>query len=369
MIKKRIVIASVLKPITDPRAFYKLALSLRETNKYSLNIIGFCSKKKPFVNDIQFTTIFCRSRTHPSRLLAPFRFLQEILRCRPQLVIITTYELLPMALVGQFLLRYRLIYDVQENYSQNVLLNQTSSRLIRNMAAWLIRVIEKASHPFIAHYFFAEQVYSSQFPYIDKFTVLENKFQGEFIPKGDADTKQTTFIISGTITPVYGVEKAINWFVSLQQHFPELTLTILGHVPLQSFQKQLEKLVENHPPITLNLSSSPIPHSAILEGLREAEIVLMPYDTIDSISHKIPSKLYESLALKKPVLISKNPLWQKMIAVYPAGLCVDFENTTDAVAVYNKLQSLHLYQVDPGIELRWEGEKQRLIQAVARVVG
>src|SRR5690606_42149493 len=98
MIKARIVIASVLKPVTEPRAYHKLALSLRETNKYRINIIGFCSKKKPDLEDLRFTSVFCRPRTHPSRILAPFRFIREVFRYRPELVIVTTYELLPMAL-------------------------------------------------------------------------------------------------------------------------------------------------------------------------------------------------------------------------------------------------------------------------------
>src|SRR5690606_31766553 len=172
MIKARIVIASELKPVTEPRAFHKLALSLRETNKYRINIIGFCSKKKPVLEDLLFTGIFCRPRSHPSRLLASLKFLREIFRYRPQLVIVTTYELLPSALVGKLFLRYRLVYDLQENYHQNVLLNQTLFAGIRKIVAGIIQLVERAAHPFIDHYFFAEQVYPSQFPYIKKFTVL-----------------------------------------------------------------------------------------------------------------------------------------------------------------------------------------------------
>ncbi len=368
MIKTRIVIASVLKPITEPRAFYKLALSLCETNKYHLNIIGFCSKKIPAVDDIQFKRIFCRSRTHPSRLLASFKFLREVFRYRPCLVIVTTYELLPIALVGKLFLRYRLIYDVQENYYKNVLLNRSSPKVVAAIFAWLIRLVEKTSHPFIDHYFFAEQVYPSQFSYIKKFTVLENKYAGELVPSASTAGKKTTFLISGTITPAYGVEKAIRWFVAIQHEFPEVTLSIVGHVPLRDFQRKLEKQVAAHAHISLHLSPSPLPYPLIMEAVRQTEVVLMPYDTIESIASKIPSKLYESMALKKPVLISKNPLWKKIITAYPAGLTVDFSNTTEAAAAYKKLFSLPLYQKEPGYEVRWEGEKKKLLEAIKNLI-
>jgi len=341
---------------------------LRETNKYRINIIGFCSKKKPVLDDIQFTSIFCRRRTHPSRALSSLKFLKEIFRYRPKLVIVTTYELLPMALVGKLFLRYRLIYDLQENYHQNVLLNQTLLAGIKKFVAGAIQLIERTAHPFIDHYFFAEQIYPSQFPYIKNSTVLENKFAGELIPSKNTARKKTTFVISGTITRVYGVEKAIAWFIALQQEIPKLSLHIIGHIPLSNFKLSIEKQVAGHRNISLNLSSSPLPYAVILDAVRQSEIVLMPYDTIESIRTKIPSKLYESIALKKPILISENPLWEKLINVYPAGLTLDFSKSRDAVFVYKKLLLLPIYAENPGIEVRWEGEKKKFLQVVEQLV-
>ena len=47
MSQTQIVIASVLKPLKDPRLYYRFAISMRETNKYLINIIGFSLKKEP----------------------------------------------------------------------------------------------------------------------------------------------------------------------------------------------------------------------------------------------------------------------------------------------------------------------------------
>ena len=45
--KKKIVIASVLKPVDDVRAYWKLSQSMAKTNKYEVNIIGNDGKKPP----------------------------------------------------------------------------------------------------------------------------------------------------------------------------------------------------------------------------------------------------------------------------------------------------------------------------------
>lgn len=369
MNKQRIVIASILKPVAEPRAFNKLALSLCETNQYQLNIIGYCSKKTPEVKDLTFTSIFCRPRTHILRAWAPVRFLRELFRFRPKLVIVTTYELLPMALLGKLFLGFRLLYDLQENYHQNLLLNPTVPNGIRQIMALGIQGIERISHPFINHYFFAEQIYHSQFPYISNYTLLENKYAGPASLERNRLPEGPTFIISGTITPVYGVEKAVQWFLAIQQEFPDISLQIIGHVPLRSFQKTLEKTAALNPSIGLHLSSNPIAYTTILEAVQQARIVLMPYEVPDSIRFKIPSKLYESIALQKPIMISKNPPWEKVIDDYPAGLAIDFSKTEQAASHYKKLLSLPLYQKKPGKEVTWEGEKLRLKKIISDFLG
>ena len=123
-----------------------------------------------------------------------------------------------------------------------------------------------------------------------------------------------------------------------------------------------------HPQITIDLSSHPLPYSVIWEAVQHAEIVLMPYETLDSIRFKIPSKLYESIALRKSVLISENPLWEKIITAYPAGLTIDFSINSEAANQYRRLLSLSLYQKKPGKEVTWDGEKEKFINAIDEMI-
>ena len=129
MMRKKIpiILASILKPVNDSRMLFKLGFSLCETNKYHLNIIGFSSKKKPKIKNIHFIDIFSKKRTHPYRLLVPFKFFFHLVRIKPRMVVVGTYELLPVAVLGKWLLSYRLLYDVQENYLWNLEYNQTLS--------------------------------------------------------------------------------------------------------------------------------------------------------------------------------------------------------------------------------------------------
>ncbi len=222
MKKAKVAIASVLKPVTDVRAFHKLAISLRETNKYHINIIGFSKKKPPSIPNIRFTTLFDQQRLHWSRILVPIRFLKAIFDYRPDVLVITTFELLLPGVLAKMILRYKLVYDLQENYSQNVRLNKTMPKWSSLVLGAAIKWIERCCHPLMDHYLMAEQCYQQEFPYIKNRTVLENKYM-DSVQQGspiELDKKRHFhFLISGTITPIYGVEEAVYWLNEIQKKY------------------------------------------------------------------------------------------------------------------------------------------------------
>ncbi|MFC4871977.1 glycosyltransferase [Negadavirga shengliensis] len=369
--KTPVVIASVLKPVNDPRMLFKLAYSLRETNKYDLNIIGFSSKKTPNHENIRFHSVFSKSRKHFTRIMVSFRMLKVLFRTRPRLIIVTTYELLPAAVLGKLLLGYRLVYDVQENYGKNVIYNNTLPKPLRKPAALFIRVCEKTAGPFVDHYLFAEKCYVQEFPQVKNYTVIENKstwHSDSSVPVRLNPHAHIRFLISGTITEAYGVKKALQWFLSLLGDYPNIRLHIVGHAPVPSFRNQVEALARSHQQISLNLSSVPIPHEVLRKCMQKADVMVLPYLLLPSIRDKVPTKLYEALALGRPILISKNPIWEKMICSGPAGLGVDFSATGKAKDVMGNFLSKVFYKTQPESPVLWKHEKVKFIELVDRIL-
>jgi glycosyltransferase involved in cell wall biosynthesis len=369
--KTPVVIASVLKPVNDPRMLFKLAYSLRETNKYDLNIIGFSSKKTPNYENIRFHSVFSKSRKHFTRIMVPFRMLGVLFRTRPRLTIVTTYELLPAAVLGKLLFGYKLVYDVQENYSKNVIYNNTLPKPLRKPAALFIRICEKTAGPLVDHYLFAEKSYVKEFPQIKNYTVIENKsawYSDSSVPIHLNPHAHIRFLISGTITEAYGVKKALQWFLSLLGAYPNIHLRIVGHAPVLSFRKQIEALARSHQRIYLNLSSVPISHEVLRQCMQKADVVVLPYLLLPSIRDKVPTKLYEALALRKPIMISKNPVWEQMICSGPAGLGVDFSDTGKAKDVMENFLSQVFYKTKPESTVLWKDEKVKLIELVDQIL-
>ena len=365
--KKRIIIASVLKPTRDSRMLFKFGFSLRETNKYKVYILGFSEKKYSKINNIHLYSLFSKTRTHPSRILAPFRLVGRILKIKPDIVILTTYELIPAIIFVRLFLKFKLIYDIQENFSLNVLCNQTLPGGLKQGAAGWIRWWETRIHPLVDHYLLAEQCYKDEFPQLSKFTVVENKYNGTSIQGSSisfSPERPIHFILAGTITPVFGIVEGMKWFVQFNTHFPQQTLHVLGHCPMKAYCETLEGIAKDIPHIKLELSENPIPFARIQEAISKADCWLMPYQLLPSIATKMPTKLYEGIARRKVVQISKNPIWEPLLSKHSAGQSIDFQK-----GVWNKaeMESLYLhtfYTKNPGETVLWSSEAPKLLTVI-----
>jgi len=171
-----VLIASSLKPVKDIRAWGKLGISIRETSKYSLNIIGFSAKKIEKSEEVNFYSSMAFSRSRWDRIRAMARFTELLLKIRPELLICCTYEYLPIARFFKKILGYKIVYDVQENYAANLALNPLLTEKKRKQLGKIIRSMEAPNG--IDLFLFAESCYQNEMPEKTPYLVLENKFTG-----------------------------------------------------------------------------------------------------------------------------------------------------------------------------------------------
>ncbi|MCH6200646.1 hypothetical protein MMU07_13760 [Aquiflexum sp. LQ15W] len=286
------------------------------------------------------------------------------------MVIITTFEILPVAILGKWLIGYKLIYDRRENYILNLEQNKTLKGWKKKLSKGLVSFIEYCSNPFIDHNFFAEKVYQKEFPKVGKHTIFQNKYfdRGNDIkPIKLNANKKLRFIISGTITEVYGIIEGVSWFQSIIAYYPSAILTVIGHAPMKEYLQKISKINIDPRSIRLQISEIPVPYSDILEAYQETEIVLLPYHQIPSISPKIPSKLYESIALGKPCLFQHNQLWESICSEYPAGKGIDFLDIENAKSNLDKFLQTIFFEKKPGEEVLWKSDEAKFLEVVARL--
>jgi glycosyltransferase involved in cell wall biosynthesis len=367
--KVPVLIASTLKPVQDVRAFEKLAQSLGETNKYSLFIIGFCPKKPKSPKGFRFFSSMSHYDSRLDRMLAQVRFLVRLLQIKPKILICCTYELLPIASFLKSFLKYKLVYDVQENYRANLNLNPSQSPWSKRVAESLIRRCESVSG--IDLYLLAERCYASEMPEKQPFLILENKFQGKIHrekPKSYQSKTDFRFAITGTLSPAFGTHKAISWFEEIQKVYPAARLDIVGHCPIGTFRKTLKEFGLKNVSIHLHLDQNPIPHEALINCLSESDFALLPYQLHPAISGKMPTKLFECAALGVPVLISPNPIWENFLAGFNGGFSIDFWDPSSAVAQFEQALKHTFFSSTPSESILWKSEKADFQHAIQNLL-
>lgn len=360
-----ILLASSLKPVKDVRAWGKLGRSLRETNTYSLNIIGFSGKMLEREDGVNFFTSKSSFDSKWKRVFSQLRFISLLYKIRPRVLICCTYEYLPVAALFKKLLNFKLVYDVQENYIANLDLNPNLTPKAKERATRIIQNAESVNG--IDLYLFAEKCYAEEMQEKRPFLVLENKYSGPIKlvePIRFPLRKGYKFVITGTITPAFGILDAVLWFKSVLKDFPESSLHIIGHLTLSEFGKKLSQACQNVPEIELSVSEIPLPHEQIIQAMTKADFALLPYQNHPAIKDKMPTKLFEATALGIPVLITPNQKWENFLKPFSGGFPVDFSNSQGAGLQLSKALRKEYFTAQPDQSLSWDSQKSDFLKVI-----
>lgn len=368
--KSTIVIASVLKPIDDSRLYEKIGLSLACSGKYQVHIIGCDSAKTENAKIVQhpFKPF---GRVSLGRLLAPWRILFKTLNLRPDVFIISTHELLYLALFLKVVIKCKVIYDVQENYYWNILYTPAFPLLIKPFIALYVRGKETLTARYIDHFFLAETGYQQELKFPEgKCTVLENKVRiSEAERKTSAPVHLKTtinLIFSGTLAETTGVFTAIDLAVKLHVIDERIRLTIIGFCAQPRVLEKIRLLIKPRRFIQLIARDSPVPHAEIFKHVRKADFGLVTYEINPSTMSSIPTKLYEYLGFKLPILLVNHKPWVDFCMPYSAAVVFDAQQF-DAAAIYAEMIHRTFYTAEPSA-VYWETEEGKLLKVVGGVV-
>lgn len=382
--RKLIVIASVLKPTDDTRMFEKMGVSLARSDKYEVHIIGYPSRAKSEEHGVHFHMLLKFKRISLSRIAARLKVLKITIKVKPELLIVTTTELLGVALLIRIFFGVKIIYDIQENYWRNILFAEAFPKLIRPIIASLVRVKEWITAPLFSRFLLAEKCYVNELDFIgNKYLVIENKCK---VPEGfqrKPDKNFIQLIFTGTIAESTGIAKAIELSKKLHAVEPKIRLTILGYCLQSEFLRKIEQEVSNNSFINLVGGKELVSHSAIMDAISTANFGIVYYPLSPHTKNKIPTKLYEYLTCQLPILLQEHKPWTEMCEPFEASININFEQP-DIESILIKIGSRNFYskipssqvrddtnlnqdQLLPSYQLTWESEEKKLLTLINNI--
>ncbi len=363
--KKKIVIASVLKPVDDVRAYWKLSQSIAKTNKYEVNIIGNKGKKPSSDENIRFHPISIKRSNWLKRVLIREQILFKVLRLKPDILIITTHELINTALLCKILLRCKVVYDVQENYKKNLI--HINPAFMKKLAAWLVRWKENLSQLFIDTFWLAEKCYVDELSFTSKKNfIIENKaFKYSM---SERDYSIIKMLYSGTVSDYGGVKRAVDLFIHLIKKNQNCKLHIIGQVHDKSLSSWLKNQQKMIPQLELNISDRPIPHEEILNAIDQCNLGIIGYMPSEVNKHKVPTKLYEYSRYRLPYLVQKNTQWCRLGKKLGGAIPIDFKNISGDDILKSIANTEDLFPNQYPEEATWEYESQKILQSLNSLI-
>jgi glycosyltransferase involved in cell wall biosynthesis len=363
MKKKRIVIASVLKPVDDTRMFGKMATTLNASGAYEVFIIGFPSQRSLSTEQIRFLPLKQFTRISFARFAAPFRIHRKIRKVKPEVLIVNTHELLIVALLNRIIFGTRIIYDIRENYYRNILYSGAFPAPVNQLLAGWVRLKERLVAPFFDAFLLAEKGYKKELNFFHgRDHIIENKAVSQSDISRQKDPQTTRLLFSGTLAESTGVFEAIHLTKKLHAEDPSVRLTIIGFCALPASLSKIHAEVSGFSFITLIGGDHLVPHPEIVDAMYKSDAGIVYYPPSPHTENSIPTKLYEYLAASLPILLQPNPAWLELCTPNQACIEVDFANVHPAY-ILDKLKTGVFYT--GAIEgVTWESEGKKLLEVV-----
>jgi len=366
--KKRILLASVLKPIDDTRMFEKLGKSLSGTGIYDVFIVGFPAKKNPIsTSNIHFLPLRYFKRLSSRRLWAPLNVLKKVLKVKPDILIVNTHELLLVAILNRILFGTKIIYDIQENYWRNILYTIAFPKPLRSIIATWVRLKEVITAPLFHWNLLAEKGYQKEMWFFgERATVIENKIS---IPKGffrDARKTQFKLLFSGTLANSTGIFESIDLAKKLQVLEPTVQLLVMGFCAQENTLERIRKEIDGCSFITLVGGDALVPHAEILQAISTCNFGLIYYPPSPHTENSIPTKLYEYLGCQLPILLHDYKPWSEITAPFKGSVNLNFVNQ-NVEAILDQMRSTTFYETRPS-NVTWESEEQKFLEIIGRVL-
>ncbi len=327
---KRVLLLSTVHPSTDSRIVYKIAPALRSHYEVFCALPGVMEglrERLHFIRLPQFVRLLPRILfAHPVALL-------KCLWIRPHLVHVFVPELIPLALVFQWA-GAKVIYEVQENLFKKFAIKRYNNHLVFRT---LFRIFDKLARRRF-HCIFTDDAYLEEYTDLAKPSAVIHNYVSlpvmDALVNGETPVQHPGLFYLGVVSMERCLDTMIHAMAILKNTHPDCHLHLFG--PVRVGKKNLENipgydLVRNN--VTFHGYTD---QKVALPYARHAAAGIALLKSVADYPESFPTKLFEYMALKLPVITSDFPAYRQIVERSECGFCI---SPDDAEALSRTLES------------------------------
>jgi glycosyltransferase involved in cell wall biosynthesis len=229
-------------------------------------------------------------------------------------------ELLPIGMLLKFFAHAKVIYDVHEDVSEQILTKPWIPALLRRLWAVMFNFVEKLLTRWVDAVVVATKGIAEKFRRLNPIvvhnypdlTLLPNPMPATEVKKGKV------LIYVGGISRIRGAVEMVRALEFLE-HIPDLRLDLIGRFEPPELESKLQRLPGYRRVRYLGWMKPKDLYPYLLKG----DIGLVCLHPVSRYVIAFPVKLFEYMAAGLPMVASNFPLWKEIVEGNNCGLCVD----------------------------------------------
>lgn len=320
MAAKKICHITAVHPPFDVRIFYKECKALLNNN-YSVTLIApaTIAGKIAGINIIALPP--SNNRLYRIFILS-MQALWLALKQRAAVYHFHDPELLPTGVLLKLMTRQKVIYDVHEDYSKQMLSKEYIPLCFRQAIAFLTRVAEQLAARCFDGVVAATDDIRKNFAFHQR-AVLVRNFPSRSIfhtVKAESGPERQTFtlIYAGILAKIRGITEMVTALRFVPANKP-VNLILCGRFDPPEYETEVKGLA-GYEKVEYLGWVEPTKMPALLQKADVGLVCLLP---LPNYLTALPTKMFEYMAAGLPVIVSRFPRWQEIVERNRCGLCVD----------------------------------------------
>jgi len=374
----KVCILTSVHPPFDPRIFYKEAKSLLEAG-YGVTLVAPADFQERVVDGVRVLGL-PKYKSRAYRPLNWYRILRIALKEKADIYHFHDPELLPAGVLIRLLTGRPVIYDVHENYVEDILTKPWIPKPLRKVVSLAFRVLEAASVRLVDGVIVVNEQLAKRFSRNPSTIVVSNYSRVERFQSNHGESKwkerfgEPYFVYAGIISDDRGIYDCIQAFQSLGRS--EVRLVCAGRATIVRDQR-LRLALDTPQAIEDFEYLGHLPYTDIPGLLKGALAGLLCFKPTPNNLLGTPNKLFEYMSSGIPVIASDFPYIRQVIKATDCGILVQADNVEDIASAMTYI----LENPEEGHRLgenglravieqyNWEVEQKKLLRLYEAVLG
>ncbi len=366
----RILVASSLHSVDDPRVFQKEAVSLAK--RYDVHVVAVgelpTSASQGIVKGVTLHPFTRRG----GKVLGTLRAYRQIRMCfrevRPDVFHFHDPELVPLGLWLSFVGRCKVVYDVHEDVLKTLAKKRWLPQPLKGPLAWLFGKLEMMAVRRFDAVIVAEPYAMKRFETANS-VLIRNYFPllADRPRKAYNGSRPLKLIYVGSLTKMRGVSSLVE---ALDYIKTPAELLLVGKFHSEDFKRQVLAARPN----VKYLGWAPL--EKVFDHLCKADIGMNCVWPAPSHDEMLGTKVFDYMAARLAIITSNFSVWPVMVEEAGCGVCVDPKDPKAIAAAIDELASEPERLASMGEigrklfeeKYNWSSEEQRLLEVYSRLV-